>query len=124
MSIQSVLRYAENAYGTIPEYLWLKYPEYAVLRNSLSKKWYAVAMSVPGSRLGLDGDGVIEILNVKCDPLMIDIMINEHGFMRGYHMNKATWLTIFLDGSVEEERIFDFLDRSYELTGIKKKSKG
>ncbi len=33
-----------------------------------------------------------------------------------YHMNKAHWLTIALDGSAEEEKLKFLLDMSYELT--------
>ena len=40
----------------------------------------------------------------------------EAGMFPAYHMNKAHWLTIALDGSAEEEKLKFLLDMSYELT--------
>ena len=31
-------------------------------------KWYAVIMNVPRDRIGVEGDGEIDIMNVKCEP--------------------------------------------------------
>jgi len=33
-----------------------------------------------------------------------------------YHMDKSNWITILLDGTVQEAKILDFLDMSYDLT--------
>lgn len=35
--------------------------------------------------------------------------------LRGYHMNKKHWVTVFPDGSLPTEEIFRIIDRSYEL---------
>ena len=35
--------------------------------------------------------------------------------MPGYHMNKQHWLTVFLDGTVPKERVFDRVDESFRL---------
>ena len=44
------------------------------------------------------------------------LMREEPGMFPAYHMNKAHWLTIALDGSAEEGKIKFLLDMSYELT--------
>ena len=36
-------------------------------------------------------------------------------------MNKKNWLSILLDGTVEEERILELLDISYRLVGRQKR---
>ena len=46
---------------------------------------------------------------------MLSMMIQVKGFLPGYHMNKENWLTVLLDGTVEEAKILDFLDMSYDL---------
>lgn len=79
-------------------------------------------MSVEKSKLGLDGDDIVDILDVKCDPEMTGMIIQTYGFLPGYHMNKNHWITILLDGSVSEAKTLDFLDMSYDLidnVGIK-----
>ena len=60
-------------------------------------------------------NGNIDILNVKCDPELVGMIIQTYGFLPGYHMNKRHWLTILLDGSVSEAKTLDFLDMSYDL---------
>ena len=42
-----IFQYAKYTYGTEPEYLWRKFPRYAVLRNPNSGKWYGAVMEVP-----------------------------------------------------------------------------
>lgn len=113
---EEIFDYVKKKYGTQPEYLWSKYPTYAVLRHKESNKWYAAVMNVPKNKLGLDGGTEeIEIIDVKCDPEMIGFLLQTEGFLPGYHMNKQHWITILLDGTISEAKILDFLDTSYKL---------
>lgn len=116
-----VLRFAAQQYGTEAEYLWARTPDTAVLRHRDNKKWYGIIMDIPRSRLGLPSDEIVDVLNVKCDSMMISSLCMEQGFFPGYHMNHDKWLSILLDGTVELEMIFSLLDMSYELTASKKK---
>ena len=111
---KEIFEYVKNQYGTIPEYLWSSSPDSAVLRHQ-NGKWYAVIMNAEKSKLGLNGDGTVEIIDVKCDPEMTGMIIQTYGFLPGYHMNKQHWITILLDGIVGESKILDFLDMSYDL---------
>lgn len=111
---KEIFEYVKKQYGTIPEYLWSSSPDSAVLRHQ-NGKWYAVIMNVERSKLGLDGDGTVEIIDVKCDTAMTGMIIQTYGFLPGYHMNKQHWITILLDGIVGESKILDFLDMSYDL---------
>lgn len=117
---EEIFEYVKKQYGTIPEYLWSSSPDSAVLRHH-NGKWYAVIMNVERSKLGLDGDDTVEIIDVKCDPEMTGMIIQTYGFLPGYHMNKQHWITILLDGTVGESKILDFLDMSYDLIdGVRK----
>ena len=117
---KEIFEYVKKQYGTIPEYLWSSSPDSAVLRHH-NGKWYAVIMNVERSKLGLDGDDTVEIIDVKCDPEMTGMIIQTYGFLPGYHMNKQHWITILLDGTVGESKILDFLDMSYDLIdGLRK----
>ena len=114
MKRDEIFRYVKDQYGTEPEDVGTKDPDSAVLRHK-NKKWYAIIMSVEKKKLGLEENGNIDILNVKCDPELVGMLIQTYGFLPGYHMNKRHWLTIFLDGSVSEAKTLDFLDMSYDL---------
>ena len=111
---EEIYEYVKKQYGTVPEYLWKESPESAVLRHK-NGKWYAVLMQIEKSRLGLEGDTKVDILDVKCDPDMVGLLTQTYGFLPGYHMNKKYWITMLLDGTVSEAKILDFLDMSYDL---------
>ena len=114
MKREEIFQYVKEQYGTEPEYLWKKDPDSAVLRHK-NGKWYAIIMAVEKKTLGLEEDGKINILDVKCDPDLVGMLIQTYGFLPGYHMNKRHWITILLDESVSEAKTLDFLDMSYDL---------
>lgn len=123
MDRKSIFAWVKQSYGTDPEYLWQDTPWNAVLRNHESNKWYAIVMKVEESKLGISGNQMIDILDIKCDPNLIGALRQRPGFFPGYHMNKNSWITILLDGTVPEEEIKNLLDLSYQLTQPKKKDK-
>ncbi len=115
MNRQDVFAYVKKAYGTEPDYPWMD--ENAVMRHKENNKWYGLIMEVGRDKLALPGDGMVEILNVKCEPVLISSLRAQPGFHPAYHMNKDKWITIRLDGSVAEEEIKNLIDLSYGLTG-------
>ena len=115
----AVLQYAQEQFGAEPEYLWAKFPGTAVLRHSNNSKWYALFTNVFRRKLGLSGNESVEVLVVKCDPVLIGSLLARPGFRPGYHMSKTTWITILLDGTVPADEIYPLLDLSYDLTKTK-----
>lgn len=113
---QDVLQYADESYGTKAEYLWESTPTAAVLRHKTNRKWYAVLMEVQKSRLGLLGEDTVDVLDVKCDPLLIGSLLQSKGFLPAYHMSKAHWISILLDGSLSAEDVFPLVDLSFQMT--------
>lgn len=111
-----ILKYALKTYATIPDYPWMSLPGYAVLRHKDNKKWYGIIMDVPKDKLGLSGKKTVDVLEIKCDPVMIGSLLTKRGFLPAYHMNRGNWITILLDTSVDKEMIFSLLEISYELT--------
>lgn len=108
-------------YGVEPNYPWIKYPEYEVFRHQGNKKWFALIMTVPRNKLGLEGAEYLNIVNFKCDPFLLGSMCKLPGFYPGYHMNKNNWITAALDGSAADDEIKMLLDMSYEATAPKYK---
>lgn len=115
--------YIIENYNVEPDFPWVKYPNYEVFRHSGSRKWFALIMEIRSAKLGLPGEGMLDILNLKCNPLLIGSLRTAPGFFPAYHMNKESWITLALDGSVPEDQIKALLDMSYELTKDKKRGK-
>ncbi len=113
MDRQALIEYALERFGAEPEYLWKKYPRYFVLRRPDNGKWFAVAMDVPRDRLGLEGSGSADIVNVKCGPILLGSYLGRIGFLPAYRMSKTNWLSIRLDGAAADEDIAALLDISY-----------
>lgn len=109
-------RYIAEVYSTQGEKPWAQSPTNTVFRHRHNRKWFAIIMDIPRDKLGLPGDGIISAVNVKCDPRLIGSFREEPGIYPAYHMNKAHWLTVALDGSAEEGKLKFLLDMSYELT--------
>lgn len=121
---EELFAYIEKTYGAQPEYLWMRYPDYAVFRHKDNEKWFALIMDVPGRRLGLDTDARKDILNVKMnDPLWADLMRSRPGFLPGYHISRGNWISILLDGTVPLQDILPCLEESYLTTASREKKK-
>jgi predicted DNA-binding protein (MmcQ/YjbR family) len=54
-------------------------------------------------------------MNVKCDPERAVALREEHAsVLPGYHMNKASWNTLVLDGSLTRKWVEAEIDHSYD----------
>ena len=113
---QKIFDFVAEEYGVQPEYLWEGDFDTAVFRHTDTKKWFGIIMKVKRSTLGLEGDGFVDVLNVKCDPLLVDILVQNDGYLRAYHMNKRLWISVLPDGGVDFGEICELIDNSFEMT--------
>ena len=55
-------------------------------------------------------------ISLKCDPdTAINLRERHNSVIPGYHMNKRLWNTIYIDGSIDEKLIYQWIDDSYKL---------
>ena len=117
-----VFDYAKKNYNTTPEYLWKRFPEYAVLRHNDNRKWYALIMNISKMKLGNFPDITVDIINLKLsDPLALELLTQQEGYFRGYHISRGNWVSVLLDGSVGIDEIYSLIDESFAVTAKKKK---
>ena len=118
---KTVVAYIQKKYKTSPEYPWAKYDNNAVFRHGDNQKWFALMMSVEKNKLGLLGTEYVDVINLKIDDRMYhDILIQKEGILPAYHMNKEHWITVLLDGTVEEAMVYELIDVSFLATALKK----
>lgn len=109
-----IFEYVKKKYDIEAEYLWSRFPGYAIFRHQDNEKWFGLIMDVPSEKLGLPGDQVRDILNVKMsDMFLVDALVQQEGYLRGYHISKGNWVSILLDGTVPLEEICRWLDESF-----------
>ena len=113
---KQVLKYINDKYGDKEEYLWDKFPEVAAIRNKKNNKWYALLMTIPENKIGINGDSTIEVINLRYYKDIIQNLIDNKCIFPGYHMNKSSWITIKLDGSIYIKEIYKLIDISYNIS--------
>lgn len=119
--VTTVLGYIKDFCGAEPEFLWARSAGNAAIRHPDTKKWFAaLLLNTPRRVLNLPGEGSVDILDLKCDPMMIGSLVDGKKILPGYHMNKEHWITVLLDGSVPPAEIFPLIDLSFQLTAEKK----
>ena len=116
MNREELAAYLTDTYSVEGEHLFAKYPSFLVFRHNGNQKWFAVMMDIPRKKLGLTGEGQTQVVNLKCDTRLIGSFREGPGIFPGWHMNKAHWLSVALDGTAEDEKIRFLVDMSYELT--------
>lgn len=114
MDRKEFLNWIRETYNIEPDYPWNDWN--AVLRHTNNRKWFGLILEVAENKLGLQGDKIVDVLNVKCDPVLIGNLRQRKGFFPAYHMNKDRWISILLDDSVSADEIKDLVDLSFKLT--------
>lgn len=123
MNREELEKYIAEAFGVEAEHPWEDKPEYSVFRHSSNRKWFAVTMRIPSRLLGLEGQGEIDIVNLKCDYVLICSLLSKKGFFPAYHMNKVHWISVALGMGVESDEIKWLVEISRDLTSPKRKKK-
>lgn len=112
---KEVIQYITNKYGDELEFLWEKFENDAIWRNKRNNKWYALLLKVEENRLGIISNREIEVLDIRYYKGKTHEVIDYKKVFPGYHMNKNSWITLKLDGSVNIKEIFKYIDLSYEI---------
>ena len=119
MTRQELIDFIFDEYSVEPDYPFRKDEMTCVFRHTDNRKWFGIAMVIPYRTIGMNRSGKADILNVKCDPIMMGSFRGKPGFCPAYHMNKDKWITILLDGSANEAGIKALLAISYSMTAAK-----
>ncbi len=55
-------------------------------------------------------------VSLKCEPELGELLRATYdSIVPGYHLNKRHWITITLDGEIEDARVRDLVEDSYDL---------
>lgn len=121
MKRDELMSYILETYGVTADFPWFNDTSSAVFRNKENKKWFALLMRIKKSNLGLEGNDEIEVLNLKCSPLMLFDLLKKEGFYPAYHMNKNNWISVAIE-HVKADELEILLDLSFNMIKPKKSS--
>ena len=119
MTRQELINYIFDEYSVEPDFPFRMDDVTCVFRHIDNRKWFGITMTIPYRTIGINKDGDVDILNVKCDPVIMGSLRGKPGFCPAYHMNKDKWITVLLDGSAGQEDIRAVLAISYNMTATK-----
>ena len=126
-----LIAYVREKYGDELEFLWEKFTDNAVWRRKDNNKWYGALLTVKKCKLGsmgspqtpqfvgVNSDENVTVIDFRIDPDTDSGVVDGKKYFAGYHMNKRTWMTIILDGSVPVDEIKEWIDKSYTLANKK-----
>jgi predicted DNA-binding protein (MmcQ/YjbR family) len=65
-------------------------------------------------------DGEPRQVSLKCEPQIGEDLRASYGAINpGYHLNKRHWITVTLDGSIDDAVVRDLIEDSYDLVVAK-----
>jgi len=108
-----------DSYNDLPYYEWESTPDTGVFKHKMTKKWYAIIMNICRKKISF-GDDNVDVINIKLAPDKIVKLLSEKGFYPAYHMNKKNWISIILDDTVDDDKIFSLIEESYLFASSKK----
>ena len=105
-------------YGEEPDYPFGDLPEAAVMRYPPNRKWYAIVMRVRRHLVtkeptdGPEESPLVNVMNVKVGRNNAVNFIGTPGLYPAYHMSHTDWISILLDGPVEDETVLTLTEAS------------
>lgn len=114
--VNEVINYIVDKYDDNIEYLWKSTPDSGIFRNKKNKKWYAAILSVKENRVGGNTEDIIMVIDLMYKKNETFEIVDNKKIYPGYHMNKNSWITLKLDGSLDNEFIYKYIDISYDLS--------
>ncbi len=110
-----LIEYAAEVFGEAPDFPFKDLQNAGILRRKDNGKWYVAMMHIKKSKLGFDSDKLIEIANLHGSPENVSALLQRKQFFPAWHMNKKTWFTVILDGSVDNGELFALVEESRRL---------
>ena len=114
---QMLREFVRETYGDELEFVWTQFPDNAVWRRKDNRKWYGAILTVEGRKLGLESERIEEIVDLRMDPKEAEEILSRANYYPGWHMNKKSWYTLILDGSISDGELKERLGESYRLAG-------
>lgn len=114
-------------YGDQYDHPFKKYPSFSSYRYPLNRKWYGLIMVIERGKLDLGKEvweqeklkQEVEIINLKAEPYDLAGLLDLPGIYPSYHMNKKSWISVVLDGTMTDELLFSLVDKSRALVSGK-----
>ncbi len=116
----------DKKYGEAPDFPFSDYESAGVFRYPANRKWYGIIMNVQKSKVTkqpADGakDPGVDVLNIKVGAENMENALKIPGVYTAYHMQRKSWISIIMDGTVPDETVMELIDISRNFAISSKK---
>lgn len=115
MTREQLLQFVKEEFGVLPDKPFDNDFDSMVLRHKDNKKWFALIMKVSKEKLAGIEKRLVDVLNVKCDPMIRQALLKNKGVYESYHMNKVHWVSVILE-EVSLKDVVPLVEMSFDLT--------
>jgi predicted DNA-binding protein (MmcQ/YjbR family) len=112
---EKILEYVTETFDARIDYPFSQLPTSAVFKVNENEKWFGVILEVALDLIGGETSDVVEVVNLKLDPKLIEELIDFKTYFPAYHMNKTHWVSIALSKGADWTLLFDLIRQSYKL---------
>lgn len=117
MEEKKILKKVEELAGAIVDTPFESDRDILIFRHGTNGKWFGALLNAPRRAVGLAGEGTARVLNVKCEPMLAEILKqNFADIVPAYHMNKMHWISLRVEGDLPDEEWEKLIRLSYTLT--------
>lgn len=106
-------------YSVEPDFPWDegdKNPA-GVFRHGGSNKWFGLIMNIDRRSLDRNADEeAVDVINLKADESKTAVLHKIKGIYPAYHMNHSKWISVVLDGNLDDRDVMDLVEESFRLT--------
>jgi len=97
-----------------------EYRDYCISKRGVTEEFpfdeNTLVFKVMGKMFALTSLDTFDFVNLKCDPeLAIELREQYHAVTPGWHMNKKLWNSVLILGDADDQKIFEWIDNSYDL---------
>ena len=104
-----------DKYGIEGEMPWSDDNTSIVFRSNKNKKWIGIMMDIPPSRLKMQGEENVDVINLKHTQSKIPSLIDNRYIFPAWHMNKKTWITVLLSSDLDWDFFSSLVEESRRL---------
>ena len=112
---KKVISLFKDKYGIEGETPWKDDDTSVVFRSLKNNKWIAIMLQIPSCKIGLKGEGKVDIVNIKHTESNVPCITDHRFIFPAWHMNKKSWITVLLSKELDWDYFASLVEESRTL---------
>ena len=108
-----------DKYSVEPDFPWDEgeHEPSGVFRHGSNNKWFGLIMNIDRRHLEKNAaEEMVDVINLKADESKMIALHKIRGIYPAFHMNHSKWISVVLDGNLDDRDVLDLVDESFRLT--------